>query len=54
MLNNLNLMKRYLDKKLETEDVSDKEILKISEEVDELILDYYHQVDTSKTCDPDK
>lgn len=49
MLDKINLIKTILNKELESRDLNDEVIMKISQELDSLIVDYYEPIIRDKS-----
>lgn len=47
MLDNINSLKATLNKELESKDLQHSKIIKLSQELDKLILDYHNTKDCS-------
>lgn len=53
MLDNINLVKATLNKELESKDLQHNKILKLSQKLDRLIIDYYNSLDKDKADQED-
>ncbi len=49
MMDKVNLIKSILNKELETRDLNDEVIIKISQKLDTLIVEYYNSIIGDKT-----
>lgn len=49
MMDKVNLIKSTLNKELETRDLNDEVIIKISQKLDTLIVEYYNSIIGDKT-----